>query len=312
MENQSLLSKIIAYIVFFVLLVWFVYYLRSHWSDFTVIYSASWLYLIPLSLVALVFLILQGWIYQIIIEPFKIKLKFTEWFGLAVLATLGSTVFPFGGFGFRAAYLKTKHNFPYSHFLSTLAAATAIELFIMSLTGVVGSVLVYLQFHLFSLVIFLLYLIVFLIFGGLLLFKPKVPQFKNQILQKLANILDGFRILREDRGQMKKLFLAFFLYAVFLSTMFYLAFHAFKLNISASQAMIPASLSDYTIFISILPASLGFYEGAIAFSARFFGFSLAQGLFISALMRVANVSWVFILSPVFGYFLFKRGKKIPA
>lgn len=309
MKKENIYIKIIPYLVVLGLTIWFIYYIRGHQADFMVVRSVNLIYLSLLVFMVLVNIVLQGWIFKIIIQPFNVNLNFFEWFGLSVMTFLGNTIFPFGGFGFRAYYLKKKHNFHYTHFLSTLAAASIIELFMVTIGSLIGQSFLYFNFQTYNPVLLALSTIVFMSCALFLSINLNLPNFKNKVIQKIKNVLDGVAVLKKNHQQIKKIFLAFCFYTIFLCLTFYFAFQALNFKINIFQAFIPAGLSDYSVFINILPASLGFYEGAIVFSAKFFGLTAFDGLVVAALIRIATISWLVILGPIFSYWFFVKSKE---
>lgn len=116
------MNKKIQILVLIILIACFAVYCYQHIDEFRQLNIVNAIYFVPLFFLYVLFFINNGLILKYFLEPFDIRLRFKEWFGLSVITTMGNYLTPFrGGAVARAVYLKKKHKFSYSYFLSTLS-----------------------------------------------------------------------------------------------------------------------------------------------------------------------------------------------
>src|SRR3989338_8431930 len=136
-------KKTLSLTILIVIIAFFIYYIYNNFNSFkTLEFQNPWL-LIPLVFITLFSLLLYGFVYKIMLEPFSIKLKLKEWFGLICANNFYNLITPFrGGMIARAVYLKKKYQFSYTNFLSTMVGFYAIQYWIFSFLGILTLILV--------------------------------------------------------------------------------------------------------------------------------------------------------------------------
>jgi len=197
---------IISFIFFLLLLFWIGYYVKTHFQEFRDIRLLSLEDFLILLLFTLMYFGVQGMILKTIVEPFGVRLKFKEWFGIMMVTLMGNFLIPFGGFGFRAGYLKKVYSFDYTYFGSTLGAVCLIEFLIFTLGGIVSLIFLYFHAKIFNLTLAVLLAVILLICLIFLFFSPKMPDFKNKILWRIGNIIESWYSLKNNRELLQKLF----------------------------------------------------------------------------------------------------------
>ena len=82
---------------------------------------------------------------------FGIDLHFFEYFSISIITSIGNIFLPMkGGAGFRAVYLKSRYDFDYSYFLSSLAANYLVVFGVSSAVALGCLALFYLDSGVFS------------------------------------------------------------------------------------------------------------------------------------------------------------------
>ena len=307
--EKKLIRTIVVFLFMAGFLAWIGFYIKNHLVEFQDIRFLSWGNILIILVLTLAYFIVQGLILKSILEPFKIQLPFKEWFGLTMITLLGNYLIPFGGLGFRATYLKKRYLFDYTHFLSTLAAITVIEFLIFTLAGAVALFYLFFQANFFDPVLTILLGSVLSICLAIIFFPLRFKSSKNKILMRFGNLLKSWYSLKRDRSLIKKIIGLTFWEFVFYSAIFYFSFRVFNLSISWFESFLFSSLSDYSLFIRLLPASLGFYEGAVVYVAKLLGFTVAQGLLVMAVIRFASIVWIFTFGLFFSYILLRSKSK---
>src|SRR3989344_8161996 len=193
-------KKLISISVLILIVIIFIYYIISHISDFKQLSLVNPLYIIPLIIISLIVSITNGLIIKYLLEPFKIKMKFKEWFGLSIITTFYNIILPLrAGMATRAVYLKEKHNFPYTNFISTLAGVYVINFLVASLFVLISLIILYLTKGIFNLIILLIFLGFFLPLLTIILFSPIFPETKNNFINKFIKVMNGWHIIRKNR-----------------------------------------------------------------------------------------------------------------
>ena len=89
--------------------------------------------------------------FRYLAEIFNLKLKFKEWFGLAVANTMHNYYTPArGGTVLKALYLKKSHNLAYSNFISLTAGTYLLGFFLAAASAILfilASFLLYQEFY---------------------------------------------------------------------------------------------------------------------------------------------------------------------
>jgi len=299
--------KIASFSIIVLFVAWVVYYFTTHISDFKQLSLVNPIYLIPLFFIFLIVSITNGLVIKYFLEPFNIKIKFKEWFGLSVITSFYNMVTPFRGGAFvKAAYLNKKHSFSYSNFLATFSGVYVVTFLISSFIGLISLVLLYKNYHIFNLLIFLAFSGVFIPLLLIVLISPKLKPSKNKFLNQFINIINGWYLVKQNKIIVFKISIITLIQLVLGSVSTIISYSLFGINISIIQALFLTSIGTLGILISITPASLGVAEAIAVFSGLIIGITPAQALAVSVLGRAISIIVIFILGPLFSYILFKK------
>lgn len=309
MKKNNLLKTIFPILFTILIVAWFLYYLSKHQSDFEILKAVSWQNLSLLLILGLGCIFLQGQMLLTVITPFKIKLKFREWFGINILTTLGNYIVPFGGLGFRAAYLKKVYHFDYTHFISTLGATLLIQFMIASIGGMIGLTDVFIRTRTLNQLMAISFILVFVVCMIFIFWSPKIPTYQNKPWKRFKGIIDSWYRVKKDTEMVKRLTLIILLNFLFNFLIFYLSMKILNIEVSFLSALLPTSLSVYSVIFRMTPASLGFYEGLVIYASRALSLTTTQALMVAILTRIAILFWAVALGLIFAYFLlYKKGR----
>lgn len=285
-----------------------VWYIKTHLADFSIISQVDGIKLVVILGLVLVNYFSIGLTFKLVLQPFGLKLGFKEWFGLTMITSMGNLFIPSGGLGFRAVYLKQKYHFDYTHFLSTFAALSIIDIILFGLTGLVGLYFISLKNLVFNWPLAIFFVAILLLCSGALIFSPALPAVKNQFLQKIINVFKSWYNLKAQPGLLAKLFLTTGLNLISSIFIYFFAFRALGLNITWLQSFLPAALGDYGGYMRILPAAAGFFEGAVIYASQVLHSTPAQGLLVAEIIRITGIFWAVSLGLIFGLILTRRSK----
>jgi uncharacterized membrane protein YbhN (UPF0104 family) len=310
------IRKIIPLAVF-VACVYFLYsYVRNNLSDFTKISDISIPYLMLIGCAGLAVLILNGLFLKALTIDFGIDLNFFEYFSLSVITSFGNIFLPMkGGAGFRAVYLKSRHDFDYSYFLSSLAANYLIIFNILSVAALAFLALFYLYSGAFSLPVALVFLGVAASTSWAIFFPPPSLEWIpiRWVRERVNPVLSGWQIIRKNGKTVVKLCYLSALSLFLQSAITWLEFSAFHMKdayghgIGFLQSAIFTAIGGLSFLIGITPAALGIKESVLMFSSRFLGITQSQALAVSLLDRSISVA---LLGLFFGFASIYVNKKL--
>jgi uncharacterized membrane protein YbhN (UPF0104 family) len=283
------------------------FYMRNHLSDFGNISSISFPYILVISIMYLLSLIVNGLFLKVLTVDFGIDLNFAEYFSISVVTSFGNIFLPMkGGAGFRAVYLKSRYNFEYSYFISSLAGNYLIAFNITSLVALAGMAALYFHSGHFNLPAAAVFLGIAVLTAWGILFPPvtldwipfKWPR------EKIEQVLSGWRITSKSRRTVLNLFCLALLNVILGSATTWFEFAAFNMKdaageaISFLQSVVFTTIGALSFLLSITPAALGIKESLLMFSSESLGISPSQALAVSLLDRTATF---IVLALIFGF-----------
>jgi uncharacterized membrane protein YbhN (UPF0104 family) len=211
-----------------------------------------------------------------------------------------------GGMLSRAAYLKHKHNFPYTHFLATLSGSYVIIFFLQSLLGFTSMLLLYHYYNIFNPIVLAIFLIFLLPLTSIILLSPKFPQTGNKWIDKIIEVANCWHTIRNNKNVIL-ITMATTLCQLIIGTIgTMITYSIIGIYLPVPKALFMISLGALSILISITPASLGIAETVSVFSGLVIGITPAQSLTASIISRIIGMSVIFILGPIFSYLLLKK------
>lgn len=290
-----------------ILIVWFIVYFYQNIDDFRQLKIVNPLYIFPLIALFILSVVGNGLILKYFLEPFTIKLKFKEWFGLSVITSMGNYLTPFrGGAVARAIYLKKVYQFSFAHFLSTLAGIYIIIFLVYSFVGLLTMFFLYQSLGIFNVLIFFVFLAIFLSLLGIVIFLPKIKETKHHFLNLFINVINGWHLIKSDKKVVGIIGLISLINVGIMVLMMFLEFRVFGIEISLLRVLFLSIVSTLGLFISITPGALGIKEAIVAFTAIVINIPVHQVLTVSILDRVVGLLVIFILGPIFSYILMNQ------
>lgn len=328
------MKRYISYLVLLSLVSLAGYYFYNHQNDLRAFFQFRPLYIFYMIVAGIAQFFISGFFNRAILKPCSITINTGELFAIAVMASIGNYILPFrGGLGLRAMYLKRKHNFPYSYFMSGMTGIYLVFFLTNSLIGLLSLVLLYFYRGVVSPPLYLIFcfvlLLVFLPF--LASFKefaftrkietlkscPLLSSLKNQagwlaaLIHKLPEFLDrartGWLQVARDHVLIFQLVILTAINSVANIILLYCGFLSSSVRPDILELLMISSLLSVSGLVNITPAGLGVQEAAIVFSSNVLGISMAQALMASLFVRFVSIALAVTLAPFLGrYFLTKE------
>ncbi|MGV8152622.1 MAG: lysylphosphatidylglycerol synthase transmembrane domain-containing protein [Candidatus Nanoarchaeia archaeon] len=306
-NSKLTLKNIIGLLVLIVLLFLFVFYIIKNINEFKSLSFVSPGYILIMIAISGVIIILNAYILKYLLEPFKIKLKFKEYFGLTVITSFYNTILPLrGGLFAKAAYLNKKHSFEISGFVAIMAGIYIINFFVAGAFGLIALFLIHRLFDIFNIIVFLGFLSCFLVSGFIIIFSPKFPETKIPFLNTIIKVINGWHSIKSN----KKIVLIVFIISslqLLMGTFFaYFAYQVFGVNIGLAKALLISSIGPLLVVIGITPSGLGINEAVSVFLAISIGISAVESIAVAVISRFASIIISFILGPIYSFILLKH------
>lgn len=305
------IKKIISISILLAIAFFFIFYVYYHISDFKQIMIINPLWLIPLTVLFLVGYLFISIQTKALILPLGIKLRNLEAYMLSIITGFYNLITPaYGGMAMRAVYLKKKHGFPYTTFLSSLAGIYVISFFITSLLGLISLFFIYQLYHIFNWIILGVFLALFLPLSFLIALSPQFRETKNKFINRFIRVANGWNLIRRDRKVISVGIIVTIIGLIINATSLMISYYVFGINLNFIQALFLTCITNLTILFIITPGNLGITEAVAVFSALILGLTPAQSLPVAILGRVVQMIVMFTLGPIFSYILLKKNKNV--
>ena len=246
------------------------------------------IYLLPIMILTIVFLITNGLISKIILDKQGVRLRFTEWFGLSVVGSMANYITPFrGGLFTNAVYLKKSHAYSYGKFISIIGSTYVLIFMVNSLCGLLALLWFYYSSGVFSALLFLVFLFLFIFCLFLLIIPLKLQKtHSNSYIQKVLNVINNLLYLRKNKRLIIKLLCLCLINVSIVSLINYFEFMMIGVELGIEKSIMLSVFSTYSLLLSITPGSLGIKESFMVYSGWVLSVPIASVAVISVVDRL--------------------------
>ncbi len=298
-SHKNLLTALLCALIL-ALLAW---YLAGHKESLERLLRISPLFLSLAVLAAFADLFIQAWLFKTVMESLGFKLAFKEWFGLKAAQFLGNIVAPFGGLGFRLAYLKSVHKMPHSENIASVAALVILEFQVFSLGGLAALFMSGVWRNPGGWLLGAIFLSALACSSFAMVFPDFRLKAASGVAQGIDRMMDSWSRIRSDKALVGRIYFLTVLELLSFSLSFLLAFKALGHDAGASVSVLVASLADFSFYFRVTPAALGSYEAAVALPLSICGMSGADGIIAGEIVRAAGIAVHLVFGGLFAWIL---------
>ena len=298
-------KKAISLVAMLIVLAALLCFSRIRFEDLKPLISISPQNIVLLIISSLFFRLVSGYNFKILMLFFNIRLSFKEWFGLTAISTMTNYLFPVkAGMVAQAAYLKKRHLFSYTHFLSSFIVFLIFAFLVNSFMGVILSLVSYPGKLILENKLFLLFSAVSLVTFIMLcsLYFMKLIRIKWHLFQRFT---EGAGMFFNDRRNLFILALTQAVVVFSVSLRFLFAFWSIGISINIVSCAIIALIVSFSLLFSITPANMGIKEFFVVLSSKAVGITAAQGIMVALIDRGIDMIASFITGGICSYLLAK-------
>jgi uncharacterized membrane protein YbhN (UPF0104 family) len=284
-------KNIISYFCLGVITLLYCFYFRGRSDEFSVFLSISINDIVILIAASVVFKLIWGYIFKVLLRFFEVDLEFLEWFGLTNISVMINYFLPAkGGLMGVAVYLKKKYQLNYTHFLSSMTGFYGITFLVNALAGMILSLLVVRigPFYENKILIFFSIVSACILASMMIVRLPKGDGLFQRYIRGLHQFADNRKYLPELVFTQVGLILA-------IGIRIFFAFKVLGVDIGFMSSMLIALMACFSMFFSVTPASLGVKEFFITFSGTVLGVAPEKALAAAILDRCVDIVISFVL-----------------
>jgi len=304
--NKSILPVIVSLL----LAAFLFYYISDNFEDFRRLFSNVLNHWPQISLAALLFTVLlgfNGYQFYSLLEPFALRLAVKEWFGLSVVTNFYNLVTPFrGGMAIRALYLKRRHGFTFTYFLSVQAAVQVFILITAAFTGLISVWMLEDKFGKYREPFLLLFSGITILLALLPSFSPRLKETGGKWRLRLVNINNGWHRLKQEKKTVVRVTLLTLLQRFIKAYFLILTYGCLNIQLDFFEALFISSVGMFSMVIMILPGNLGIDDAVNVISANLLGIPLEAAIAAALLGRLINLTVCLPLGLLFSYILIKK------
>ena len=294
-----------SYLIALVVLAVGVYFIWANYEKFAIIFDVDGWNFALLVLGGLIFIVAQGLVLKITAAHYDVYLGFKEWFGLTIVTFFCNYIFPFLGFGIRAAYLKRSHDLSYQKYGVLLLAALGVEFFIYASLAVLGLSWLALSGQPVDSIVAVFLGTLCVGFLVSLIWRQNWIPGQLPFSQTIRSLLGGWHEFIADRRRFLGLIAVTFIQFCGFFIMFHAAFTGLNLEVPLTYVAVVTALSDFSFVIRVTPVALGSFEAVVYYGLRPLEVELALAVAAAILVRVGLMIIFVPLGPWYLYKVFK-------
>ena len=291
-------KSILSFGIILVFLTVTAYYVYDNYKEFKNILNVPWANLAMLYLLFAALLYLTAMYTRYTTSAFGLRLSAADCLMLSAATSSANYLMFFrGGAGVRALYLKSKHSFAYTDFVSTLSAMYLLHFFISGAMGLAGLSLLIWRGLPFDWP-FAIFFAASSIFSALILLCHfRITPSDRFPLREIARVVNGWSILRNDPSLMLRLLINTLLnYLVFLLQT-KVAFSTYGVDLGWGASLFYTSGRIPVSFANITPGAIGILEGFSVYMGHALRYTPAEALQVQALIRIVSISTLLVAGP---------------
>ena len=296
--------KLISYVVLVISLLIAGYFVKDQKSTLGKIFEIDIYQFLVISCIVVLTPFIDGLRTLLLTKQFGVNLGIGESAALASVNNFWNYLPLTGGLVIRSLYLKKKHGFSYSNFISTLAASYIISFLSFGLVGLISVLVFWNMTGIVNMTIILILLSTVLFSLFLIKINYSVKS-NNKFLSVIATILEEWKTLRKKRNLIIKLILLDLALILVFSVRLFLAAQFLGTPLPFLSILIIVSLSLFSVLLNVTPGALVVKEAIISFSAAALSFSFYDSLTVSLLDRAISMVWIFLMGIIFSFYLSK-------
>lgn len=236
-------------------------FILRNWDSFQTVTVYS-----PVSIVLVGFffignILCLGLLNWYILRVFSIKLNYWECYFISAVTTMTNFLMPLrGGSGFRAVYLKKRHDLPYTRYISIMAAIYTFQLFVFTLFGLLSLAWFAWRFNRFNIEITLSLMTILGITGWAIFFAPSFPRKEGKFWGRISNAAAGWDMIRRNRFVLFPAILTITGFGISTIAGIYAGFKVYDISISLSGCILQMVSQNIGGLIGFTPGAIGFQE----------------------------------------------------
>jgi len=253
--------------------------------------------------------VLDGLNLKIIFKFMGFRLKTAEWLGLPVLTFFYSFAVPNAGLVTNALYLKSRHKFTISNYLSVGIMRTLTQILVSIMIGLACTLLILRYNYRFLNELLLIYIIGLVLVALVYIFSCFKVYEKIKSHPKIVKVLSIVRVLLSDRKLFWKLFVIQMFTLIAFSSRYYVIFKMLDNNPYFLRVLSMVPIVDLSQVVSILPSNLGVKEFMTTIGSRIIDYPIETGLFVAVIDRIVTLIGNFV-SGVYFFFKLKYSESV--
>lgn len=297
--QRSRARMILSAVILLIFFGWLVYHIYFHKEDFAQIFRVPLKTLIFLYLLYIGALFLSGLFTKYVTDAFSVRLTVFESFVLSIGTSAANYLAFFrGGAGVRAIYLKVRHGFSFTDFVSSLMILSVLQLFVSSLLGLIGLGMLVWAGKPFDLPLSLFFGISVLACSGAMLCNIRMKERKTFPLKQISGLINNWALIKRHPRLTLMFILISTIYFLIIALQTRLAFAVYEVDLSwggvifYSAGQIPVSYANLT------PGALGIQEAFTIYMGRALQYTPTQALLVQALIRFVSITSMAVLGPL--------------
>jgi uncharacterized membrane protein YbhN (UPF0104 family) len=283
------------------------YYLFTNLDSFNILATVNWKILVFMVFFIFINIFASSSENAVLFQALGAPIGNIESFGLTNVSAFLNLILPQGGTITKAIYLKQKYGIPYSKTPALFLGLLVIYLLIGSLVILITNLA---TIYMGGAVPFIFWIAACLGCTSGIFFMIDFPKElllrQGKIGSMISNYSDGWKSLRTNRSCLIKAciwqFVIFASAGVWVSA----AYYSLGLKINPLLGIGLSVLLSFINILTIIPGNLGIQETAYGYFTYLTGMSFAQGVVVSAFVRVVLLLITLFLAPASWYNLFYK------
>ena len=164
--------------------------------------------------------------------------------------------------------------------------------------GIVGMLILWSQGRTFDVPLAVVFVLLGLISATCMLWRFPPLSSRHFPLQHIAYIINGWALLRANRGVCARLMIYTILDTLIALLRAKIAFAAYGIKLSWGGAMFQAAGQSIALLASLTPGSLGVAEIMSMYIGQSLHYTLSEALMVQALLRIVSWTTMLVLAPI--------------